>query len=137
MAEYKCAFNSPLVAEQFGCELAMPVTRRGGPDIACASEEAHRRCQAIMQHMKAAALPVFGVEDDPLTMPHSVLLKTQFGGLLGLQHMIDVAAEGTEVKNINALLGRALAQYGNLEAIPYGQLVDAITGHHLKRRRAK
>ena len=61
----------------------------------------------------------------------------QFGGLLGLQGLIDPTAEGAPVKNINALQGRALAQYGDLEAVPYGQLVDAMTGYRLKRRGAK
>ena len=71
MEEYKCAFSNTLVTEQFGCENGEQVTRRGGPDIACTSEQAHQRCERLFQRMKEAALPAFGVEDDLLSMPHT------------------------------------------------------------------
>ena len=63
------------------------MTRRGGPDVVCASDEAHQQCENLFQRMKQVALPAFGVEDDLLSMPHSVLVKIQFGGLLGLQRL--------------------------------------------------
>ncbi|HYA38776.1 MAG TPA: hypothetical protein VEI74_10970 [Candidatus Methylomirabilis sp.] len=136
MAEYKCAFSNPLIGGQFGCENAEQVTRRGGPDIACRSEQAHARCERLFQRMKAAALPAFGVEDDLLSMPHSVLVKIQYGGLLGLQRLLGVGeADAAEVKNIHALVGQAVQAHGNLEAIPYPAFVEDMTSFKLKRRR--
>jgi hypothetical protein len=85
MEEYKCAFSNTLVTNQFGCEQGMQVARRGGPDVICLSEVAHRRCAHLFERMKLVALPAFGVEDDLLSMPHSVLVKVQYGGLLGLR----------------------------------------------------
>ena len=93
MEEYKCAFSNTLVTGQFGCEKAEQVTRRGGPDVVCSSDKAHQQCEKLFQRMKQAALPAFGVEDDLLSMPHSVLVKIQFGGLLGLQRL---QGNGTE-----------------------------------------
>ena len=99
MEAYKCAFSNTLITKQFGCEKGEQVTRRGGPDVACTSEEAHLRCEKLFQQMKAAALPAFGVEDDLLSMPHSVLVKIQIGGLLGLQRLLESGAAGAaEVK---------------------------------------
>jgi hypothetical protein len=136
MADHKCAFSHPLIAGQFGCENAEQVTRRGGPDIACRSDAAHTRCEQLFQRMKAAALPAFGFEDDLLSMPHSVLVKVQYGGLLGLQRSLGAAeAEAAEVKNIHALVGRAVQAHGSLEAVPYPAFVDAMTSFVLKRRR--
>src|SRR3989304_5089871 len=120
MEEYKCAFSNTLITNQFGCEKGEQVTRRGGPDIACTSDEARQRCERVFQPMKAAALPAFGVEDDLLSMPHSVLVKIQFGGLLGLQRLLESGAAGSaEVKNIHALVNQAVGQYDNLDAIPF------------------
>ncbi len=136
MEEYKCAFSHTLVTNQFGCEKAKPVTRRGGPDIACTSAEAHQRCERLFQRLKEAALPAFGVEDDLLTMPHSVLVKIQHGGLLGLQRLIDNGtAESGEIKNIDGLVGRAVEKLGNLDAIPCQAFVEDMTSYKLKRRR--
>ena len=42
MEEYKCAFSNTLVTSQFGCEKGEQMTRRGGPDVVYASDEAHQ-----------------------------------------------------------------------------------------------
>ena len=132
--EYKCAFNSTLLGKQFGCARAKAIVRRGGPDVACSSESAHSRCERLFQHLKQAALPAFGVEDNLLSMPHSVLMKIQFGGLLGLQRLVEPAA-GAEVKDIEALLTRTLEKYTDLAAVEYSALAADMTAYQLKRRR--
>jgi hypothetical protein len=135
MDEYKCAFSSTLVTNQFACENAEQVTRRGGPDIACTSDAAHQRCEKLFQQMKAAALPAFGVEDDLLSMPHSVLVKIQHGGLLGLQRLLESDAAGSAaVPNVHALVEQAVGKYDNLDAIPCPALVQDMTGYKLRRR---
>lgn len=136
MEEYKCAFSHTLVTNQFGCERGMQVTRRGGPDVACLSDAAHLRCEKLFQRMKQVALPAFGVEDDLLSMPHSVLVKIQFGGLLGLQRLLENGADGSgDVTNIHNLVGRAIEKHGSLEAIPCPAFVGDMTSYKLKRRR--
>lgn len=136
MEEYKCAFSNTLVTNQFGCEKGEQVARRGGPDVACTSDAAHQRCERLFQRLKQAALPAFGVEDDLLSMPHSVLVKIQFGGLLGLQHLLgNGAGESTEVTNIHALVGRAVEKHGGLDAIPCQAFVEHMISYKLKRRR--
>jgi hypothetical protein len=135
MEEFKCAFSNTLVTNQFGCENGEPVTRRGGPDVSCQSNEAHRRCENLFARMKSAALPAFGVEDDLLTMPHSVLVKIQFGGLLGLQRLLQASgADSGEVKNVHALVAQAIEKFNSVEAIPCPTLVADMTAYKLRRR---
>ena len=131
---FTCAFNGTLVAQTFGCVHAEPVARRGGPDIACRSPTGHRRCAEVFDRLKAAALPAFGVEDDLLTMPHSVLMKIQHGGLLGLQRTLD-GAPANRVENVDGLVERVLGRYQTPDAIPGADVVADITGFQLKRRR--
>ena len=133
---HKCAFNTTLITGQFACAKGQQVSRRGGPDVACLSEEAHKHCEGLFLRMKDVALPAFGVEDDLLSMPHSVLVKIQFGGLLGLQRILDGSvAVPSEVKNICGLVERALGRHGSLDAIPYTAFVEDMISYKLKRRR--
>lgn len=134
MDEYKCAFSSTLMTNLFGCDKAERVTRRGGPDIACTSDAAHQRCEKLFQQMKVAALPAFGVEDDLLSMPHSVLVKIQHGGLLGLQRLLDGATGSGDVKNVHALVDQTIGKYNSLDAVPCPALVQDMTGYKLRRR---
>lgn len=136
MEEHKCAFSNTLVTGQFGCDKGEQVTRRGGPDVVCASDAAHRQCEKLFQRMKQAALPAFGVEDDLLSMPHSVHVKIQFGGLLGLRRLQGNATdESAVVKNIHGLVGQAIGKHGGLDAIPCQAFVEDMTSYQLKRRR--
>lgn len=133
--ENKCAFSQTLIGGQFACAHAEPVVRRGGAEIACRWADASQRCASLMQCLKDAALPAFGVEDDLLSMPHSVLVKIQFGGLLGVQRLLDATrSDADSVIDINALVEQALEKYGTTDAVPCAEIVTDITGFKPKRR---
>ena len=133
-----CPFSATLVKDDFACRHASQVVRRGGVEIVCASGADHQRCTALLQAFKAVALPAFEVSDDLTQMPHSVLVKIQFGGLLGLQHSMhpdDAAAE--TVRDIATLVDEAEKQFTSISAIPCAPLVADMTSHKLSRRRRR
>ena len=134
--EQICPFGSTLVTETCHCVHAEQVVRRGGAEIVCQTEAAYVRCTELFQHLKNVALPEFEVEDDLTTMPHSVLQKIQFGGLLGLQQLITGQVTDTIV-DIADLLDALESKYGTLEELPYNDLVSSITEYKLKRRRGR
>ena len=88
MAEYGCAFAATLIARRFGCAQAKHVTARGGPDVVCTDRGAQGDCRTLFANLKAATLPGLGFEDDLLSTPHGVVVKVQYGGLLGLLFML-------------------------------------------------
>ncbi len=136
MAELICPFSATLAKGDFACPQAEQVIRRGGAEFACRSPMAHTHCTRLFDRLKVAALPAFEVEDDLLQIPHGVLQKIQFGGLLGLQrHMLDTPPD--TVADIAALVEAAVEQFGGIDRIPCEQWVDAITGYRLARRRRR
>lgn len=134
MAELKCAFSAPLITHQFGCDKAEEVTRRGGPDIACTDGAAAARCEALFARLKAAALPAFGVEDDLLSMPHSVLVKIQHGGPLGLQRLLG-GGGADRVEDVDALMLAVAGKFG--AAIPVEEVVPDMTAYKTRARRGR
>ena len=136
MTEHKCPFSAPLVTRQFGCACSQEVIHRGGTEINCTDAVAHARCDLLFQRMKAAALPAFGVEDDLLSMPHSVLVKIQYGGLLGLQRLLRAASQtGERIDDIQTLVAEASLRYS--DAVPCALLVDDITAFKPRARRGR
>lgn len=136
MESRKCPFSAPLITHQFGCSKAQEVVRRGGAEIDCNETAAHERCTRLFEQLKAAALPAFGVEDDLLSMPHSVLVKIQHGGLLGLQRLITgepAVSEG--VKDIDRLLAEGIARFG--DAMPLADIVADMTAVKPRARRGR
>lgn len=130
METHKCPFSVPLVTHQFGCSRAQEVVRRGGAEIDCTDAASCSRCVQLFERLKAAVLPAFGVEDDPLSMPHSVLVKIQHGGLLGLQRMTNAPGAGTDrVEDIDRLVA------GHGASAPVDALVGDITAYKPRGRR--
>jgi len=128
----KCPFSAPLITQQFACPRAHEVVRRGGSEFDCDDDGRHARCVKLFDHLKAAALPAFGVEDDLLSMPHSVLVKIQSGGLLGIQREIS-GNTSDRVDDIDALVSAAMDRFGG--SFPAEAFVDDITAFKLRARR--
>jgi predicted membrane GTPase involved in stress response len=138
MEEHKCPFSAPLVTRQFGCTHSQEVIHRGGAEINCRNAKAHARCDQLFQHLKAVALPAFGVEDDLLSMPHSVLVKVQYGGLLGLQRVRHGTVQAAErVEDIQALVSEAVVQFGSVADVPCASFLADITGFKPRARRGR
>lgn len=135
MEDFKCAFSSPLVAASFSCVQARSIVRRGGADIACSDELCHHRCEALFQRLKSVALPAFQVADDLLSMPHSVVQKIQYGGLLGLQASLNQG--GDTIANIDGLVAQLLTQYGAMDVIPVEKALDNILAYKLRTNRGR
>jgi hypothetical protein len=128
----KCPFASALITGLALCRHAEQVVRRGGSEYDCRSADDHAACVALFDRFKAAALPAFGVEDDLGSMPHSVLVKVQCGGLRGLARLGGQEAE--PIADIAMLRDQSLRGAGGLEGLPVADLVPDMTAFRSERR---
>jgi hypothetical protein len=128
----KCPFAAPITTGRAACTRAQEVVRRGGSEYDCAAPAAQARCTDLHQRLKAVGLTAFEVEDDLTTMPHSVLVKVQVGGLAGLQRLLGQPAG--PIADVDTLVEQAAAQAGGIDAIPVATLADDMTGCKLERR---
>jgi len=136
MSDLICPFGATLAKDDFACKQAEKIIRRGGAEFACKDNAAHTRCCKLYENLKATALPAFDLEDDLLQVPHGVLSKIRFGGLLGLQRLV-TGSPGETVDDIETLVDEAAARFDAIERIPLEQLVDDITHYTLARRRRR
>jgi hypothetical protein len=135
MMDLVCPFSATLVKRDFNCTHADHVVRRGGAEIACQSIEVHAECCAIHAKIRQRALSAMGLEDDLLTVPHAVLVKIQYGGLLGLQAVMENQIEVTD--DIAALISRVRQRYADLDTLPFESINSMIESYRLSRRSRK
>lgn len=135
MAERLCPFGAPLVKHDFGCRYANEIIRRGGAEIACEQEEAYSRCVSLHATIKQSSLLAMGHNDDLLTLPHNVLVKIQYGGLLALQSLTgNNSAEQGRIEDISLLVAMAVEAFKGLEKLPLDRINDAIVAYKTQRR---
>ena len=138
MHELICPFSAPLVKNDFACQHAQEIIRRGGSEIACQQMAAHAVCSKLHGQIKLAALAAMDLEDDLLTVPHNVLVKIQYGGLLGLQNLTAAQEKRDDkIHNVVSLVSQAEAQFGMLENIPLQTICETIIDYKVQRRRSK
>ena len=138
MTDLLCPFTAPLVKKDFLCPQADEVIRRGGSEIACKNLASHSQCTKMHTQIKLSALAAMNLEDDLLTVPHNILVKIQYGGLLGLQAMIfPEKANSIQVENIENLIAEASSAYGELANMPLETINETISNFKTQRRRKK
>jgi len=76
-----------------------------------------------------------GLEDDLLTLPHSVLVKIQFGALLGLQSSKDSSV--TSIENVAELITSIAETYTVLDDMPFMKINERVRNYNLQKRRRK
>ena len=138
MSTLMCPFSAPLVAEDFACRQAEPVIRRGGTENSCRSDTSCTHCIDLHRAIKGAALAEQGYADDLTQVPHSLLVRIQYGGLLGLQRISGESGESTtDVTDIDSLVETALARFGSLSGIPCATFCADIHAYRLPGRRRR
>ncbi len=130
----KCPFAAPLTTGRFACQHAQEVVRRGGSEYDCCSQANQSVCAELFVRLKAQALPAFGVDDDLTAMPHSVLVKVQSGGLLGVQRVLGEGAADDRIDDIASLVNRAIEHFGSTDDVPYADIEGDMTSFKLDRR---
>ena len=138
MTDRLCPFSAPLIKQDFGCQHAKEIVPRGGAEIACEQADAHLQCSSLHDAIKQSALVAMGHEDDLLTVPHNVLIKIQYGGLLGLQASLDDSEKSnTRIEDITTLVVTAMDTYPDLKNLPFEQVSHSIKTYKTQRRGKK
>jgi len=125
--ESPCAFSKAILRRCAGCSRAQKLLLAEREAVACKSPGAHQRCREVLAKLHDKAMFALHLHQPEQILPHGKELKVQCGGLLGLQQTLDDPAQpAPRIEDIHALLDRALAQYGDIDALPLAEVVKAI-----------
>jgi hypothetical protein len=125
-----CPFEKVILSRQCDCQVSTRIFIAERQAVGCANQGAQRRCIELLGllHRKATfALKHTGSET---RLPHAQEMKVQAGGLLGIQAALNPEAEQTApVADIHGLIDQATAHFGDLDTLPYSDIVRHITAY--------
>jgi len=126
-----CAFEKAVLARCVSCELAEKHLLAERETINCHEAEAQKTCAELRTALRTHAAFTLKITSLNAPVPHGKEIRAQCGGLKGLQN----ALSGTEeVPNARKLVLDALAQYGDLESLPYSVIVQTVANFSIRRR---
>jgi hypothetical protein len=128
-----CAFERAVMAGCCGCSLALRRQISERETVACASAPARARCAELRPLLLRNAYFALKLEAGA-PVPHAKEMKAMCGGLLGLQRLI---GETEAPSDVGLLVSAALRRYGDLDALPYSELMPSVAAFELRRRGAR
>ncbi|MEZ5538041.1 MAG: hypothetical protein R3F02_20740 [Thiolinea sp.] len=135
--EQRCVFEKAINNRRCDCQRKqrfLLATREG---IGCRSAESLERCTLFLNTLRDGSR--FALRetfiDGPL--PHNKELKVQAGGCLALQKVLHPGqdTEPGKMPDIYQLINTGLSEYGNIDALPYSELVKGVLNYESRRKR--
>lgn len=122
MVERPCTFEKALLA---GCVACAQVCRAHIAEreaISCKNTASLTRCTSLHELLRHNFAFALGLTHDEAVISHAKELRVQCGGLMGIQQVL---SGNTEVGNVDGLLDGIQKRWGDLEDIPYSEVVHA------------
>ncbi len=131
--EQQCVFEKTINARRGNCSCSLRFNLADREGVACNSEESYEHCLALLQQLRENASFALHLTHINNQLPHANEIKLQAGGLSGLQKVVlKEDPHAPNMNDINGLLGAAMQQFGQIEDLPYAEIVKSIV--HFKGR---
>lgn len=126
-----CVFEKALLARHCRCSAAERHAIAERDAISCVSGSAHDGCARLHGLLRENALFALKLAAADERVPHAKEMKLQCGGLTGLQRAL--TREG-EIADVRDLVEAARHLYGGLDALPFSEIMRAVTAYQPRRR---
>jgi len=136
--ERRCVFEKTINSRRCSCKQSQRFNLADREGVACKSVSGNALCTELLDRMRRNARFALHLTHADRPLPHAREIKVQTGGLLGLQGLLrPEQAEQENVDNAIGLVDCAIERYGNLAALPYDVLVQAIVRFEGRTRRPR
>ncbi|MCX7897660.1 MAG: hypothetical protein N2441_07290 [Rhodocyclaceae bacterium] len=127
-----CIFERALLCQAAVCEAARKVAIAEREFLACGDPVARVACGELLALLRKNSAFALKVKTTQRILPHAMNMKIQCGGLIGLRDVIDPQATAP---NVIALIKRARAEYGALDALPFSRIIQGVAHWQTRPRR--
>nr|VFK43276.1 MAG: hypothetical protein BECKSD772F_GA0070984_11414 [Candidatus Kentron sp. SD]VFK48718.1 MAG: hypothetical protein BECKSD772E_GA0070983_11384 [Candidatus Kentron sp. SD] len=152
---FACPFEKAVLARHCGCEHLRYIHIAEREGAGCKGPLARETCLEFLDLLRRnARFALRLVDTSTAPLPHAREIKAQVGGLRGLARALRAADRAATltmpdtmapedqspenvIENVHALLRDAMEAYGDMNALPYGEIVKEITRFEGRSRRGR
>lgn len=132
--ERRCPYEKSILTGNCSCAKARRFCIAEREGVRCAADDAQARCLELLEHLRSTARFALRTTDGRSALPHAKAMRIQVGGLRGLRALIGEGAEPDaqdrqHVEDVDGLLRAAIARYGGLDRLPFGQIIQHIASY--------
>jgi hypothetical protein len=125
-----CVFERAILRRCGTCPHAQRLNIAEREAVGCQSEKARPVCREFLDIMYSKSVFAIRPDQEHSPLPFGKEIKIQCGGLLGLQSAL---TESDQIQ-IYPLLKQAMAEYGQIEQLPFDQIVREVNAFKSRRK---
>ena len=132
--ERRCPYEKAILTNHCACALAKRFCIAEREGVRCATDAGQARCLAFLEQLRAQARFALKTTGGSGALPHAKAMRIQVGGLRGVRAALadaalDDAAAEHRIDDVDGLLQAAMARFGSLEALPFGQIILKVAAY--------
>lgn len=131
LIERPCSFEKAILSGCVSCPVVLRVQIAEREALACKEPASHVRCSELHDLLRKSFAFALGNTHPDSVLSHAQELRIQCGGLSGLQSVFDGTAE---VADVDLLLDDILQKWGDLDEVPFSEVVHAASMTYKGRR---
>lgn len=136
--ELQCAFEKAILSRRSDCSRCSRFHLADREGVGCSAESARALCADLLEQLRHNAVFVLKLTHVQGPLPHAKEIRVQNGGLLGLQRLLlSGASEAERVQDIHGLVRMARDRYGDLNQLPYSQIIQSVASFEGRARRKR
>lgn len=130
-----CPFEKAILSSRCNCSQSQRLHIAEREGITCVSEEIYSLCSVLLEQLCIKAQFSLKLTQTDKPLPHAKAMKVQCGGLLGLQATLQGESLDNQcIKDISALVLRAITTFKQFEQLPYQEIVKFISAYKVRRK---
>ena len=134
----RCIFEKAINSRRCTCKQSARFCLADREGVACNSDTGNRLCIELLDTMRRNARFSLQLTQAEGPLPHNKEIRVQIGGLLGLQRLLrPEQSSSNTVADIHGLVEQAISEFGQLEALPYDRIVQAIVSFQGRKKRGR
>ena len=130
-----CVFEKSILTNRCACSLAdrFCIAEREG--IECRSDQAQQLCFDFLEILREKARFVLKMHQESAPLAHAKTIRLQVGGLRGLYGLLHPEKPVPAlIRDVHATLSACRNLFGDLEAVPYQEVIKQIAAFQDKKR---
>ena len=152
LATVRCVFEKTLTShlanQQVKCHLAEHFCLADREGYSCNNALLSSKCSEVLKKLRENSTFVLKLHEISGPLPHNMEIRVQAGGMLGLSKLLskpeevkseieEISAIQPAIPDISQIISQAEKKYGEIDNLPFNEIVQAIVQFQGRRRRQR
>lgn len=134
----RCIFEKSINARRCACSKSKRFLLADREGVGCDCDDDLQQCTKVLDEIRIRARFSLQLTQIQGVLPHNKEIRVQVGGMQGLRDATLAHNPGKlNVDDISVVIKAAINRFGNIESLPYSEIVKSVAACEGRRKRKR